>query len=177
MTELWKDIQGYVGLYQISNLGRVKSLERYKDNNGSKQFCAERVLKQNYIGQYLKVVLQKNSKQKMFLIHRLVAEAFIPNPTNKPEVNHKDGVKTNNNVNNLEWSTYKYNSNYGTGLQRAGEKHKKPVLQFDLQGNFVKKYKSITEASIENNIFISNISDVCLNKQKSAKGYVWKFEN
>jgi hypothetical protein len=91
--EVWKDVVGYEGLYQVSNLGRVKSVERYKDNNGTKQLVKERILKQgeNKKGGYLKVDLWKNNKSKTLYVHRLVAIAFIDNPTNKPTVNHIDG--------------------------------------------------------------------------------------
>lgn len=112
--EEWKDIEGYEGLYQVSNLGRVKSL----------WFDKEKILKayKNRYG-YLCIGLCKYGKKKTYKIHRLVASAFIENSNNYPEVNHKDEVKTNNNVNNLEWCTREYNHNFGTRNQRVAEKN------------------------------------------------------
>ena len=119
-NEIWKDIKGYEGLYQISNKGRVYSIPRsINKSDGKTQFVRGRILKP-YIKQnkYLEADLCTEGKVKRYLIHRLVAEAFIPNPNNLPEVNHKNEVKTDNNVENLEWCTPKYNTNYGTGRQR-----------------------------------------------------------
>lgn len=113
--EEWRSIQGYEGLYEVSSYGRVKSLERYKSNNGGIQLLKEKILRpHNTKKGYLTVQL----RNKRFTVHRLVAQAFIPNPDNLPQVNHKDEDKTNNNVTNLEWCTAKYNSNYGTAIER-----------------------------------------------------------
>ena len=113
--EEWKNIIGYEGLYEVSNTGQVRSLDRYvKYSNGRIHLHKGKVLspvKDKY--GYLVVCLYCNEKQKIIKIHRLVAQAFIPNPNNLPEVNHKDEDKTNNSVDNLEWCTAKYNSNYG----------------------------------------------------------------
>lgn len=116
MEEFWKDIKGYEGFYQVSNLGRVKSLAKYQKGNGGSIFWRkETILKPANSGRgYLMVVLIKNKKRKSYILHRLVADAFIPNPYNLPQVNHKDENKTNNVVSNLEWCDNKYNSNYGT---------------------------------------------------------------
>ena len=126
--EIWKDIEGYEGLYQVSNKGRIKSLNRI-DSRGRK--VNEKILssKPNNKG-YLRVHLYKNGKRKPFSVHRLVAIAFIPNPNNLLEVNHKDENKENNTVDNLEWCNRKYNTNYGSRNERAsvsnkGKKHKK----------------------------------------------------
>ena len=126
--EIWKDIEGYEGLYQVSNKGRIKSLNRI-DSRGHK--VNEKILssKPNNKG-YLRVHLYKNGKRKPFSVHRLVAIAFIPNPNNLLEVNHKDENKENNTVDNLEWCDRKYNANYGGRNERAsvsnkGKKHKK----------------------------------------------------
>ena len=107
MEEIWKDIKGYEGLYQVSNLGRVKSLER-KVRNGEHTYriISEKILKlDNLYDGYLGIGLYISRKQHYFKVHRLVAESFIPNPENKLEVNHIDGNKTNNNAENLEWVT------------------------------------------------------------------------
>lgn len=138
MQEVWKDIKGYEGLYQVSNFGRIKSLERKRiDRN---QILPEKILsirkKENG---YLTVSLNKNTKDKKHLVHRLVAQAFIPNIDNKPCINHKDENKTNNNVDNLEWCTHKYNSNYNNLFKKRYKK----VNQYDLQGNFIKEWNSI----------------------------------
>ena len=125
--ESWKDIEGYEGMYQISNEGRVKSLERQKEDG---RFCRERLLKQTISDRgYCRVGLQKGKKLKVVYVHRLVAEAFIPNPDNLPQVNHKDESKLNNSAQNLEWCTAKDNNNYGTKTKRARETKNLNILK------------------------------------------------
>lgn len=169
--EIWKDIIGYEGLYQVSNFGRVKSFK----------FGKERILKPgtNKYG-YLIVILCKNGKVKHFYVHRLVAEAFIPNPHNYPCVNHKDECKTNNNVNNLEWCTYTYNNNYGTKIERISKnrdtsKYFKPILQYTLDGVFVREWKSIAEAG-RNGFNQGHITDCCRGVRKTHKGFIFKYK-
>ena len=126
MKEIWKDIKDYDGLYQVSNTGKIKSLERWIDRKcKGKRWQEEKILKPlvNKHG-YLHVGLHKNGKIKNYLVHRLVAEAFIQNPNNYPQVNHKDENPSNNFVNNLEYCDAKYNSNYGTRNERVAEKMK-----------------------------------------------------
>ena len=123
--EEWKDIPGYEGLYQVSNTGKIKGLPRVTVQN---QILQERILIPGVINNgYLQITLHKNGEHKNFLVHRLVANAFIPNPKNLPEVNHKDEDKTNCNSDNLEWCTRKYNINYGTHNQRSAESRRKKV--------------------------------------------------
>ena len=169
--EIWKPILNYEGLYEVSNWGRVKSLK----------FGKERILKPgtNKYG-YLIVILCKNGKVKSFSVHRLVAEAFLPNPHNYPCVNHKDECKTNNNVNNLEWCTYTYNNNYGTKIERISKnrdtsKYFKPILQYTLDGVFVREWKSIAEAG-RNGFNQGHITDCCRGKRKYHKDCIWKYK-
>ena len=159
--EEFRDIPGYEGLYEVSNLGRVRSLE------------TERILKpsKNTWG-YLFVSLYKNGIKKAVRIHRLVALAFIPNPDNLPCINHKDEDKTNNTVDNLEWCDDKYNANYGTRNERIAEKTRKPVLQFDLLGNFIREWPSITKVEEETGIWQTHISKCCLGLRHTAGGYL-----
>lgn len=117
MDEVWRDIKDYEGLYQVSNLGDVRSLN-YNQTGEIK------VLKQGNAKGYKRVGLFKNGKTKQYSVHRLVALAFISNPDDLPMVNHKDEDKTNNNVNNLEWCTHEYNMSYGTRNERISKKHK-----------------------------------------------------
>lgn len=124
--EIWKDINGYEGIYQISNSGKVKSFHHNK----------ETILKSHIGNGYLKVQLKKNNKCKCVYIHRLVAEAFIPNPNNFLEVNHKDECKINNSVSNLEWCNHIYNNNYMNKTQST----KKKTAKLDLNGNILKVY-------------------------------------
>lgn len=116
MTEEWRPIVGYEGLYEVSSYGRVRSFDKYDSMN---RFYEGRILKlfADRLG-YLRAQLYSNSKRKSFLVHRLVAEAFIPNPDNLPQVNHIDENPSNDNVDNLEWCSAKYNSNYGTRIDR-----------------------------------------------------------
>ena len=124
MNEVWKDIKGYEGLYQASNTGRIRSIGRYvKAKNNSRKYMKSTILKgvANDRGYYM-VVLSKEGKKRKIFIHRLVAETFIENLKNYNQVNHIDENKTNNNMDNLEWCTCKYNCNYGTRNKRIGGK-------------------------------------------------------
>jgi len=132
MEEIWKDIKNYEGYYQVSNFTRVKSLERLVKNGKSERLVKEKVLKPSLRNGYLAVSLSKEGELKTFKLSRLVAKAFIPNPDNKPTVNHIDGVKTNDIVSNLEWNTHSENIQHAfdTGLKegRKGSKHGRAKL-------------------------------------------------
>ena len=112
MKEIWKDIKNFEGLYQVSNLGRVKSLPKYTYSRGYSQLRKEKLLKPCYVGKYRNYLAVRLNNNKQYKIHRLVAKAFIPNPNNYPCVNHKDKNPSNNNVENLEWCTNQYNVKY-----------------------------------------------------------------
>ena len=185
--EEWRDIQGYDGYYQVSNLGRVRSLDRYLPFNGTISLKKGRILKQGNDGNgYKQVNLSKDGKTKMCRVHRLVAEAFIPNHEKLPCVNHIDEDKTNNNVDNLEFCTQKYNVNFGTGIQRMSKllkgkfinRHDQsiPIVQYTLDGTFVAEYPSITEAQRQTGIAHQSISACCLGKRKNVCGYVWRYK-
>lgn len=174
MREIWKDIKDYEGLYQISNYGSVKSLNHYASNGIKNILYKGKILKQNKHKKtgYMMVTLCKNNKHKTIMIHRLVAEAFIKNPYNYPCVNHKDENKTNNNVDNLEWCTHKYNNNYGNNTKKLC----KCVLQYDLQGNFIKEYYGANEASRHTGISCTNICKCCRGERRKTKGFIFKYK-
>lgn len=177
MQEIWKDIEGYEGLYQVSNTGKVKSLETW-DVNKDCYVKREKMLKFDYHRRgYQIVTLTNKKKRKRHQVHRLVAKAFIENPENLPQVNHKDENKQNNHVDNLEWCTNYYNNRYGTRDERVAIKHKKPVVQFDCEMHEVKEYDSIVGAVKQNNYkAAASISECCRGKRKTAYGYVWKYK-
>lgn len=176
LFEEWRDIEGYLGLYQVSNFGRVKSLSRIVcEKTGKQKHIKERILKPGYIrGGYLGVALHNGCGQKTFKIHRLVAKAFIPNPDNLPFINHKDENPQNNCVWNLEWCTHTYNINYGSCKTKMAERKAKPVVQYDLNMNFIAEYPSIKEA--EKALGIRHICDVCLGRYKQSSGYIWRYK-
>lgn len=181
--EEWRPIQGYEGLYEVSDWGRVKSVDRIiTRKNGRKLPFKEKILKggKNNMG-YLLVCLNKDGKETWKLVHRLVAEAFLPNPQNLPQVNHKDETPTNNHVENLEWCTAKYNTNYGTGIQRMTKKllnrqdKSKRVDQIDAQtGEVIYKWTSTREAE-RNGYNSTSVAACARGERKTHKGYVWKY--
>ena len=176
--EEWLDIAGYEGLYQVSNIGRVKSLERIViRKDGSEQHRKERILKPSINDDgYLRVNLYDSSgKIKAFKVHRLVCEAFHENPKNKPCVNHIDENKTNNTASNLEWCTYTENINHGTRNTKVAKALGKPVGQYTPNGELVKVWQSTREVQRQLGFACQNISKVALGKQKTAYGYVWKY--
>ena len=165
--EEWKPIPGYDGKYEVSSYGRVKS---YKYNSDG------RILSPGNNGSgYYFVYLCKDGKAKQRTIHRLVAEAFIPNPSNFLEINHKDEDKGNNHVTNLEWCSRGYNLAYGTRLERIS----KPVVQLDKNGNFLAEYSSTHEASRVTSIAQSNICKCCKHKpgHSSAGGFIFLYKD
>ena len=124
---------------------------------------------------YYYVCLSKNGIVKSYYVHRLVAQAFLPNPNNYKEVNHKDENKTNNVVTNLEWCDRLYNVRYGTGIERRSKTQSKPVLQYDLKGNFIKEWKSVAECGM-NGYNYGNVAACCRGELKTYKGYIWKYK-
>jgi hypothetical protein len=177
-NEIWKDIEGYEGRYQVSNLGRIKALSRIIDiyfKNGSVQHrrIKERIIKpwRDSLCKYMMIGLHANGQKENHLVHRLVAKAFIPNPNNLPEVNHKNEVKVDNRVQNLEWCDRIYNAYYGDNSRT------KKIIQMDLQGNVIKTFNGIREAELVTGIQHESISAVCRGEpsHKTAGGYRWQY--
>ena len=177
MAEIWKDIKGYEGLYQVSNFGRIKSIGSYIGRNQSnKIWCCDKpeiIMHPEIInGNYLRVMLRKDGKSKHFLVHRLVAETFIPNPNNLPQINHKDQNPQNNVYTNLEWCTQRYNNLYGDRIDKVINKISKKIQC--VETNVI--YNSISDAyKALNKKYQGGISACCNNKAKTALGYHWKF--
>jgi hypothetical protein len=189
MEEIWKPVLGYEDYYEVSTYGNVRSVNRIIINsNGIKFNYKSRKLKpaSNKDG-YLQVGLSKNCKTNSYCIHQLEAIAFIPNPENKPTVNHKDGIKINNYIDNLEWATkseqtihaLKHNLRImpNAWIGKFGSKHgaSKKVSQYTKDNIFIANYGSMIEAGNINNIDASLISGVCKGKKRTAGGYIWKY--
>jgi hypothetical protein len=170
MVEIWKDIAGYEGLYQVSNFGRVKSLNYRK--TGKEAILKLRVAHKRH--NYMDVALTKRGITKRHKVHRLVAVAFIPNPNNLPHINHIDCDVTNNLVDNLEWCDAKYNVNYGGRAVKFGKKVGHRVAQCDSFGNVVNTFYSIRAAARELNLANTNIVAAIQGKQKTCGGFIWK---
>lgn len=206
MEEIWKDIPGYEGLYKVSNLGRVKSLERnYVSGNNGIRHIYEYCLKPHKDTKgYFFVCLSKNGKRSYKKIHRLVAEAFITNPENKPQVDHINGDKTLNITTNLRWATNAENcmnpntvwkckrphteewkkkmsalrkgkSRPKQSIEAARKSHFKPVMQYDKNGQMVKEYSCLTEASTSLGVSISAITN-SISRNGTCCGYIWKWK-
>jgi hypothetical protein len=163
--EEWKPVKGFETKYMISNLGRVKSLSTNvilspADNGNG----------------YMRVNLYGSGKHHTKYIHVLMVEAFIPNPDNLTEVNHKDENKANNTLSNLEWCTHVYNCNYGTRVERTREKKSKPIAQYKLTGELVKVWNNIAEIRQAFNCSRSSIYNCLSGISKSSHGYKWSFD-
>lgn len=179
MQEIWKDVVNYEGLYQVSNFGNVKSISRTVKRNPNK--TGNLPLKSRLLSPvtrrngYKRVSLSKNGETKSFYVHRLVAEAFISNPNNYQQVNHKDENKGNNCVGNLEWCTRDYNMKYGTIGIRISKSKSNMVFQYDLYGNLIRSFQSVKQAHENTKISESSIYNCCLGYSKSAGGFIWSF--
>lgn len=174
IIEEWKDIPNYEGIYQISNLGRVKSLNRV---NARGYELKEKILKLWISNNgYFRVALWKNSKIRNYLVHRLVYEAFNGSIPEEYEVNHINEIKTDNRLSNLNLMTCKENINFGTRNERISKKLSKAVLQFDLQDNFIKEFPSTHQVERETGFNQSYICACCKGKQKTAYNYKWKYK-
>lgn len=175
--EIWLPVKGYEGLYEVSSFGRVRSIGKGGSGNSKMRIMSPRVTTKGY----LSVQLWNNGIGKNHKIHRIVAEAFIPNWFDDTQVNHRDENKHNNHIDNLEWCSSKYNSNYGTRNERITEKMtngklSKPVLQFTKTGEFVREWPSSQEVG-RNGFDNSTIRKCCNGKRKSHNGFVWKYKS
>ena len=180
MKEEWKDIAGYEGYYEISNCGMVRSLF----DNHEKRREKPKILKPcKCRGGYLHIGLHKDGKGKYFMIHRLVTEAFLPNPSNLPFINHKDEDKTNNCVGNLEWCSVVYNNNYGSrnariAKSKLGHKcsHSRPIECYDKEMNLISTFESSYDAMRKTGINADSIRRCCRGEKSrhTAGGFIWK---
>ena len=173
LNEEFRDIPDYERLYQVSNYGRIKSLERHQY---FRRHINNHIVKLNKTTNgYLSVCLCKNKKTKKFKVHRLVALAFITNSKNLLEINHKNEDKLDNRVENLEWCSRNYNINYGLRNLKHKNKMAKKVNQYDKEGNYIKTWDCIIDVERETNIKNTNIVACCKGKYKTAGGYIWKY--
>ena len=178
MEEIWKPVVGYEGVYEVSNMGRVKSLERKVPKGDGERTVKERILKlrTDRYG-YLTVGLYAGGKPKKFLVHRLVCQTFHENPDNKPQVNHINEDKTDNRACNLEWCTCKQNINHGTAKERSAKNRSKSVGQYTLDGELVKIWASTMEVERQAGFNHGNICNTVRGKYKQAYGFIWKYKD
>lgn len=162
MKEVWKDIQNYEGLYKISNYGNIVSLKHAWGNRDVARIVSQHITKKGY----KRVGLHKDNKSKLYMVHRLVAETFISNPTKEQEINHKNYDRTDNYVNNLEWLSHTQNVRYSKA---------KKVNQYDLNNNLIKMWDCARDAEREIGVDHGQISKCCNGKQKTHRGYIWKY--
>jgi len=182
MQEEWKDVPGYEGLYQASTHGRIRSLDKLVNAAGGrhgkqiKRLRRGRIMALKPVNKtYLKLDLyDSGGKVKTWTVHRLIAITFIPNPNSLPLINHKDENPFNNCINNLEWCTAKYNTNYGQAQQRKVLRINKPVIQYDKNNNTINEFISQAEASRQTGIGNRCINECCTGKRKTAGGYIWR---
>lgn len=178
MEEIWKDIPGYEGLYQVSTFGNVVSLNY--NHTRERRMRIPRADR----GGYLYLCLHKGGVTTTKKIHRLVAEAFIANPNNYPQINHKDECKTNNNVDNLEWCDQAYNNRYGSRMRKVLDAHKRvgspkaerPVVKLDKYGTIIDEFISISEAARQVGVRRESLRDCVLGRQRTCVGYVWRYK-
>lgn len=181
IKEVWLDVKNYEGLYQVSNKGNVRSMDRIvASGKGFRLHKGILLRKYKTNFGYYRLSISVNQKQKTFLVHRLVAEAFIPNPENLPEVNHKDENKLNNEPYNLEWCTSHYNINYGTATHRRKETLKftsccKKVIQLDFDGNVIKIWRSASEAG-RNGFNTVGVARCARGERSKYKNFKWKYD-
>ena len=176
--EIWKDIEGYEGYYMVSNMGNVKSLERTVWYNGGHYKKSERILKADKEGSgYYQVWLCKDGKRDRYKVHRLVAQAFIPNPNNLPFINHRDENKQNNCMENLEWCSRSYNNTYNGRAKKVGKKNSKPVYSISKESGLVTYWESAKEAERILGISSSHICSCCKGKLNSCGGFYWMYAN
>jgi len=173
--EFWKDVKGYEGLYQVSNYGRIRGLDRMVGYRKGKKRCWKGSIKTPTARKngYLKINLYKNNMSVTREVQRIVAEAFIDNPMNKEQVNHIDGDKKNNHVENLEWVTQSENVLHSVYV--LGHCIKK-VGQYDLDGNYIRSFKSVKEAGETTGVARCSISNVIHGRRHKAGNYIWRLE-
>ena len=173
MSEEWRDVVGYEGLYQVSDQGRVKSLERKNSSGGT---IKERILKPriNRDG-YLRLNLYAGGKQKTLAVHRLVCQAFHENTSTKPQINHINEIKTDNRACNLEWCTRIENCNHGSRNERIAKSRAKPIGQYKLDGQLIKVWQSANEVQRRTGFNQGSIWGVANGRYKQAYGFIWKY--
>ena len=174
--EIWKPVKGYEGFYEVSSYGNVRSL------SWSRTGIAKNMYLKKHNRGYLQVELANRDSKKMFLVHRLVAEAFIPNPNGLPLINHINEDKCDNRVENLEWCTQsinmrKYADNHWVGRKRQPYKHTRPIRQMFKNGETVKEWDCVNDIKHKLGYRDSHITDCCNGIRKSAYGFIWQYAN
>lgn len=196
-VEEWRPIVGFEGLYEVSSLGRIKALSKTVTRKSISYKLKEKILKPQPSGNgYLKICLHNNGRKKFLFVHRLVAEAFLPNPKNKPCIDHINTIRDDNRVNNLKWCTQKENCNNPITVHKMSESTKKVdkvkinkllqdrscqnaskmVYQYDLDGNYIRSFNSVIEAAIELNVPTKSLVAECNRRQHHFLGYLWYYD-